>query len=470
MQNTKFDVIVIGAGSGGLNVAGFCNRIGLSVLLVDKSDAHIGGDCLNYGCVPSKALIHVAREVRAARGVSAFGVTTSGDIDVQKVMQYVREKQEILRTHENADHFRKLGMTVVLGEAKFSGPRSVMVENVEYHTRHIVLATGSRPRHLSLPGLTVPVFTTETIFSIATLPKHFVFIGGGPISLELGQAFSYLGSKVTIVHTGERILEKEDTAVSAYMREQLERDGVRFVFKAESQHVQDGELVVKTPQGEERMTCDAVFVGIGRELNIEGLQLEKAGIALTSQGKKIEVNEYLQTTNPHVWTVGDVAGNYQFTHAAEEHAKVVIRNMFSPLKTKFQARMAWVTYTQPEVATFGTSRADLEKAQTAFEVISVPLSDDDRGIVDSAPGFVQLHVGNGGRILGGTLVAPHAGEMVGELVLADYKKLTTADIFARVSPYPTASRVLRKAAGIYEAKKLTPFVQKILRVLFMWYR
>jgi pyruvate/2-oxoglutarate dehydrogenase complex dihydrolipoamide dehydrogenase (E3) component len=437
-------------------------------LLIDKSEEHIGGDCLNYGCVPSKALIHIARKVHSARSVAEFGITANGDVDVARVMNYVQEKQSVIREHENADHFRKLGMTVELGEARFTGQHSVAVNGTEYTARNIVLATGSRPRTLTLTGLeTATTYTNETVFTMQKLPRRFVFIGGGPISMELGQVFAFLGSKVTIVHSGERILEKEDAEVGTFMEQQLRAQGIEFVFSASPQKVEGDELVIATKdKGEVRVGFDALFIGIGRVLNIEGLDLEKAGIQLTEDKRKIIVNEYLQTTNPRIWTVGDVAGNYQFTHAAEEHAKVVINNMLNPFKKKFNAHMAWVTYTQPEIATFGRSHEELQKANVAHTVSTLSLSEDDRAIVDGAEGFIKVNIGTSGVILGGTLVAPNAGEIVAELILAENKKLTARDLFNRVAPYPTASRIIRKVMGQYEARRLKPWVQKLLTLLF----
>ncbi|NBV77251.1 NAD(P)/FAD-dependent oxidoreductase [bacterium] len=467
-QNShNVDIIVVGAGSGGLNVASFCNRIGLSVVLIDRSDEHIGGDCLNYGCVPSKALIHVAREVRAARSVSDFGLNVVGQVDIARIMQYVRDRQNIIREHEHAEYFRSKGIIVELGEASFTGERAVSINGTKYTAKNIVLATGSRPRPLLLPGFeTLPVYTNETIFSMTQLPKRFVFVGGGPISIELGQAFSFLGSEVTIVHSGSRILEKEAPEVSVFMEKQLREQGVSFVFDAKPLKVEGGDMAIQTKNGEKRIHCDAVFVGIGRVLNTENLDLEKAGIEKTADGSRLIIDEYLRTTNKRVWAVGDIAGNYQFTHAAEEHAKVVINNVINPLKKKFQTHMAWVTYTSPEVATFSRSHNELEKTGTMHEVVTVPLSEDDRAIIDSAEGFISLSIGARGRIFGGTLVAPNAGEIVGELILAESQGLSAIDLFNRVAPYPTASRIIRKAVGKHEGNRLTEWTKTILKILY----
>jgi len=472
IENPKaqtFDLIVIGAGSGGLNVAGFMNRAEFRVLIIDKSDANIGGDCLNFGCVPSKALIHVARLVQDAKKAETFGLRQEGKVDIQKVLAYVKEKQAIFRKHEDATYFRSLGMAVALGEGRFSGPQSVTVNGIEYQGKRIVLATGSRPRELRIPGIeTVTVYTNESVFNIKELPKRFLFIGGGPISVELGQAFSAFGSQVTIIHSGDRILSKEDPEVSHFMEAALRKEGIEIILNAEAKAISEGELIVTVKnEGERHLPLDALFSGIGRILNVEGLDLDKAGIALSADGQKLILDQYLRTTNKNVLAVGDIVGQHMFTHAAETHAALVIANLFSPFKKSLQPeRMAWVTYTNPEVATFGLSQDYLKKEKIRYESLSVPLTEDDRAIVDQSNGFIKLLVGKKGRVLGGTLVAPQAGEIVGELILAETKKLTVQDLFSRIAPYPTAARIIRRAAGVYLSRKLTARVKKLLHFLY----
>ncbi len=467
-----FDIIIIGAGSGGLNIAGFMNRIGLRVLLIDKKEESIGGDCLNFGCIPSKALIHIAREVHASTNATKFGFSTQGNVDIKKVMAYVKEKQAIIRVHENSEHFRSIGITVLLGTATFSGPRSVMINGKEYFGKKIVIATGSRPRHLDLDGTDqTKVYTNETIFDMEKLPSSFVFIGGGPISLEIGQAFAMLGSKVTIIHGGKYILEKEDPAVGAFMAKELALMGIDLILNAKplrfEQGSDGGELHVSTETGEKRVKANALFAGIGRVLNIENLELAKANIKLTTNAQQIIVDEYLRTTNPNVYTVGDVASGLMFTHAAELHASTIISNFFKPFNKKLNTEsFGWVTYTSPEIATFGLSAENLKKRKIKYEEVSSSLLEDDRAIVDESRGFLKLFVNSRGKLLGGTLVAPQAGEIIGELLLAKHKGLTVGDLFNRVAPYPTASRIIRKTAGIYQSQKLTFLAKKILR--FLW--
>ncbi|CAN5136536.1 hypothetical protein BH11PAT3_BH11PAT3_1520 [soil metagenome] len=477
-DTNNFDVIVIGAGSGGLNVAVFMNRIGLRVLLIDKTDERIGGDCLNFGCIPSKALIHVAREIYSGKKSEEAGFLTEENaaqgssegrkVNIKKVMAYIKEKQNIIRSHENAEHFRRLGMTVVLGEAKFDRERSVVVNDIRYHAKKIVLATGSRPRKLELPGIdAVRVYTNETVFDMEILPERFVFIGGGPISLELGQAFQMLGSKVTIVHGGKHILEKEDPDVSEFMEKELNSMGITIILNSKPIKFENGELIIKTLNEEISIRADALFAGIGRVLNIDNLDLENAKIKTSPDKTKLLVDAYLQTTNKNIMVAGDVAGGLMFTHAAEIHAKIVISNFFAIFKKKLHTgSFGWVTYTTPEIATFGSSAMDLKTSKIKYQEISSNLVEDDRAIVDESTGFLKLFVGSRGKLLGGTLIAPQAGEIIGELILAKSKNLKMADLFNRVAPYPTAARIIRKVAGNYESQKLTPKIMGILR--FLW--
>ncbi len=469
-QKNNFDIIVIGAGSGGLNVASFANRIGLKVLLVDKTDKSIGGDCLNSGCVPSKALIHVARSVREGRNLREFGIESIGALDMKAVMAYVNGRQEIFREHENADWFRKKGMQVVLGSAKFIARNKIIVGEVIYEGKRIVLATGSRPREISIPGMErVRVFNNENIFTIDFLPKNFVVIGGGPIGMEIGQAFQSLGSQVTILEQGEKFLPKEDRDITDVLYKRLLRDGVKILFNSQFKKInEDGMLVAEVGTEELLLPVDALFVGVGRQLNIEGLDLEKAGIELDKSGTKLNVDSYLLTTNKKIAVCGDLVGQYQFTHAAELHASVIIRNLFSPFKRKLNNKnLSWVTFTDPEIATFGLSSKELKEQGIEHETLVENFSDDDRAIIDGyRDGLLKINISKRGQILGGTMVAPNAGELAQELMLAQTHDMSVADLFAKIYPYPTATRINKRLAGNYLGRKLTDRSKIILRTLF----
>ncbi|MGH7799860.1 MAG: dihydrolipoyl dehydrogenase family protein [Thermodesulfobacteriota bacterium] len=466
----EYDIIIIGAGSGGLNIAGFMNRAGFKVLLIDKSDRRIGGDCLNSGCVPSKALIHVARLLKDAKEASRFGLTVNGKADIKRVLGYVKEKQEVIRVHENAEHFRKIGMDVVLGEARFAGPDSVTVGNETYRGKKIILATGSRPRKLNIPGVeNVKCETNETIFDLDKLPDHLVVIGGGPIGIELGQAFRHLGSKVTVVEMDSKFLPKESPEIAEVLRRRMESEGVNFIFNASVREFTSPNhaIIINKDNKETRIDFDTMLVSIGRDYNINGLSFEKAGIELEETGKRLKVDEYLRTTNNRVYVSGDVAGSYQFTHAAEVHAGVIINNFFSPFKKKLNNdHMAWVTYTSPEIATFGLNEEQLNQRGISYEKVVFDFNEDDRAIVDEAQyGKLLLFIAKD-RILGGSMVAENAGELSQELILANSSGLKLKHIFGKVYPYPTASRVNKRIISLYYANKLTPFAKRVLHFFY----
>ncbi len=473
-SNTKkeYDIIVIGAGSGGLNIAGFMNTVGFKVLLIDKSDKSIGGDCLNFGCVPSKAFIHVARQVADARASGDFGLDVRGDVDMKAVMDYVRSRQDIIREHENASHFREKGMDVALGYARFTGPQTVSVGEEEYTARKIVIATGSHPRELNLPGIEKvdTVYTNENIFSLEELPKKMAIVGAGPIGVELGQAFAMLGVEVSI--TGDTFLGKEDPEMASIVRKSLELLGVRIYEGYRPTKVQDAHtLVIGSGDSteEKEITFDVLLTSIGREFNTESLDLEKAGVEVDRRGA-VKVDRYLQTTNRRVVAIGDVIGQHLFTHAAEVHAGVIIKNFFAPffLKKKLNTdAMAWVTYTDPEIATFGLSEKTLKERNISYEVLQKDVADDDRAITDDARhGLLKVFVSKNGRVLGGTMVARNSGELAQELMLAQAGGMKISAFMKKVYPYPTATRVNRSLFLSHEAKKLTKRTKKILQWLF----
>jgi len=299
------DIIVIGAGSGGLNIAGFMNKAGFKVLLVDKKDETIGGDCLNFGCVPSKALIHVSRLANDSHAIEKFGLKSSGKIDLSKVMDYVKSKQDIIRTHENAEYFRSIGMDVVLGRAKFAGENSIELNGKKYRAKKIVIATGSIPRKLKIPGIDkVDFLTNETIFNLGVLPEKLLVIGGGPIGIELGQAFLGLGSKVCIIQNGPMFLPKEDPEIARVLYNKLLDEGMEIHFNTKPVEF-TGSNTVKLDSGK-IIEFSNILISIGRELSFESLNPDKAGIKTLNN--KLVLDAYLRTSNKNVFAVGDAAG------------------------------------------------------------------------------------------------------------------------------------------------------------------
>jgi len=460
MRHTTHDIIVIGAGSGGLTTAIFMQREGFRVLLVDRTKESFGGDCLNYGCVPSKALISLSKSYRG-----------TGENDIKTILDTVKKRQNIIRTHENPDYLQSIGIDIAIGDAVFTGKTSIEVDGTSYSAKKIVIATGSRPRPLTIPGSGLPpTYTNESVFSMTQLPKEFVFIGGGPIAIELGQAFNRLGSHVTIIQSSDRILPREDPEVSQLIRDVLEADGVTIITNAAVQEIKDGGLIIKTGDDELRtINADAVFVAIGRIPNLEQLQLNKAGIKQDDKGSVV-LDSTLRTTNKAVFVIGDAAGKEMFTHVAELQAQLVLRNFFSPFKKSYQSeKLGWTTFTDPEVSTFGLSKQQLGKAHMAFEEVSVSLADDDRAITEDATnGFLKIFVSKKGHILGGTMVGNRSGEVTSELLLMMHSNISLGAVLSKPFPYPISSRVIQTAAREFSAKTL--YSSRTQRLLHFLYR
>ena len=473
-QSPMYDIIVIGAGSAGLSVALPMHEFGFKVLLIDKTDHQMGGDCLNDGCVPSKSLIHVAKQVYQAKKSQTFGMQLSGKVDMSKVMAYVKERQDIIREHENAAFFRKMGIDVALGLAKFVSANEVEVSGKVYKGKKIVIATGSRPKKLRIPGIEqVKWLDNRGIFDIDFLPDKLLVIGGGPIGIELSQAFSRLGSQVSVVHNKAHILNKEEPEITSILQDRLQLEGIIFYLQAEVLSFSDPNTVVIRQENHQlALTFDAVLVAAGREMNIESLQLSAAGIA--TENGKIQVNEHLHTSNKQVFVCGDVAGDLQFSHAAEYQATILLNNFLSPLKKPLDNKhMSWVTFTDPEVATFGYSQKDLQDKKIAFDKLSLDFGEDDRAVVeDYQYGKLILYVepkkllNQNPQILGGTMIAPNAGELIQELIFANTAGIGSEALFKKIYPYPTASAVNKRIILNKKREQLTPFVKKVLQTLY----
>ena len=473
-NSNESDIIVIGAGSGGLSVGLFLAKVGIKVTMIVKSDKDVGGECLNDGCVPSKALIHVARQIRAAREAQSFGIKLSGEVDIQKAIGYVHAQQEIIRKHENAEWLTEQGINVVLGEASFAGKTEVEVNGKVFSAKKIILATGSKPRKLKIEGVEkVNYFDNENIFHISQLPKKLLVVGGGPIGIEIAQAMQRLGSEVTVVEEGNGILTHDHKTLTSILLKRLQEEGIIFHFDVSLQKFSSPiEAVLKKKNGKEfSVSFDAVFVGIGRVLLLEPLQLAKAGIEVKDH--KIIVDDQLRTTNKDVMVCGDVAGDLQFSHAAEFHGRIILNNLFSPLNKKINNdHMSWVTFTDPEIATFGLNEKQLKDRSIRYEKLEQDFSDDDRAVTDNYRyARTILYISKGGffkkeKILGGTMIAPRAGELIQELILANTLGLSINSIFNKIYPYPVATRINQQLIVRHKQKTLTSGLIKLLHIAF----
>ncbi|MBZ9730868.1 NAD(P)/FAD-dependent oxidoreductase [Salegentibacter sp. JZCK2] len=475
MKEKTYDLIVIGAGSGGLGAALGMQQLGMDVLLIDRNAKSIGGECLNTGCVPSKALIHLGKQLHQAKLSTALGLEISGKVDIKKIKAYIKGKQDVIKEHENIDYLKEKGLDIALGEASFNSENSVKLNNKIFKGRNIVIATGSSPRIINIPGTDdIPIFTNDSIFEINFIPKNFVFIGAGPVSLELGQAFSRLGSKVYIIDRGEHILKKEDSKISTILKNRLKKEGIQFFFNAEVAKVEGKYAILKKSIGEEEsIPVDAIFMGLGRILNFDSLALEKGGIK-TEKGKII-INKKLQTTNKRVFVSGDAADNLKFSHAAEMHNMLLINNFISPLKKKLDFKhFPWVTFTDPEVATFGFNENQLKKQNIKYIRLESNFKEDDRAITDDYE-YGQLivfiekkrfNLGNA-KILGGSMIAPNAGEIIQELILANTAGIKLNDFMNKIYPYPTAANIHKSLFRQSLVEQLKPWMKTIIK---KWYR
>ena len=452
MAIKKYDIIIIGGGSAGLGALGMAEELGWTPLMIDKEEAHIGGDCLNFGCVPSKALIHIAKQFHGARKSSQFGMEVKGKADMKKILDYVHSKQAVIRAHESADYLRSKGVELEIGVASFIDENTLQVGEKQFTADHFLIATGSRPRHIPFKGIEhVKVFTNENLFyEMNELPDRLLVVGGGPIGCEMAQTFQRFGSQVTIIDMADRILNKEREDYSQILAAQLKKEGVTIHNQTklmEFSNSNTAKVDIKG-QGEVDIEFDAVLMAIGRVLNLEELNLEKAGIQTDERGRMI-LDDCLRTSNKKVFASGDAAGKYQFSHGAEMHTKLLHHNFKSNFSKSHDAKyLSWVTFTQPEIATFGYTEKHLQDNKIEYWRQDQDFSKDDRAIVDEyAYGKITLFLtpktfwNNKRKIIGGSIIAPNAGELMQELTLAMEAELPIDVIYEKIYAYPVASRI-----------------------------
>ncbi len=448
----KVDICVIGAGSGGLSVAAGASQMGASTALIERGK--MGGDCLNYGCVPSKALLAAGHAAQAVRGGGRFGVRAAAPaIDSGGVYGHVRGTIAAIAPNDSVERFEGLGVTVIQSSARFTGPREIAADGYRITARRIVIATGSSPVVPPVAGLgDVPYLTNETIFDLGQVPAHLIVIGGGPVGIEMAQAHRHLGARVTVVEMFS-ILASDDPELVDVVRARLAGEGIDLregVTVARVEKAGNGVAVVIAGNGaEDRVQGSHVLIAAGRRPNVGGLDLEKAGIAYSPAG--IQVDARLRTTNRRVFAIGDVAGGYQFTHMAGYHAGIVLRNALFRLPARVDTHaVPWVTYTAPELAQVGLTEDRARKQAGDIRVLRWPFAENDRARAErETDGLVKVITTPRGRILGAGIVGAHAGELIHAWVLAIGQKIKIGAVAGMIAPYPTLGEANKRAAGSF---------------------
>ena len=452
IEKIKADIAIIGAGSGGLSLAAGAAQMGAKVVLIEKGK--MGGDCLNYGCVPSKALIAAGDAAETVRTAAKFGVNGHEPvIDFARVNAHVHDVIAGIAPNDSVERFEGLGVQVIQAAAEFTSKSEVAAGAYRIKARRFVIATGSSAFIPPIPGIDeVPYLTNETIFSLTERPDHLIVIGGGPIGIEMAQAHRRLGVRVTLLE-GATIMGKDDLEAVAVVRARLIKEGIDIREQAMVQSVirdGNGVSVLTTQSGKsERVDGSHILLAVGRRANIGGLGLDDAGIAYLPHG--ITVDNRLRTTNKRVFAVGDVAGGYQFTHMAGYHAGIVIRNALFNIPAKLDERaVPWVTYTDPELAQVGLSEAAADERGIEATAVAFPFAEIDRARAErQTEGFIKAVINKKGRILGATIVGRHAGELLLPWVLAVQKGLKASDLAALIAPYPTLGEISKRVAGAY---------------------
>jgi len=471
----RYNLVVIGAGTAGLVTAAGAAGLGARVALVERS--LLGGDCLNVGCVPSKVMIRSSRAVEDIRSASQFGVSgdASPEVDFSAVMERMRKLRAQISHHDSARRFRDLGVDIFLGEGRFSGPDRVTVDDSTLHFKKAVIATGAKPAQPPIEGLKEAGFlTNETVFTLTQRPDHLAMVGGGPIGCELSQAFCRLGTRITLIEAGSQFLSREDPDAAAIIAETFRNEGIDVRLATQLKKVtsdRDKKRLYLERDGQDAtLDVDEVFVGVGRAPNLKGLNLEAAGVEYTHRG--VAVNDNLQTTNSRIYAAGDICMNWKFTHAADAAARIVIQNALFLGRKKLSAlTMSWCTYTDPEVAHVGMYQQDAREQGLQVETFLRPLEQVDRGLIDGEVGFVKVLVQKGSdRILGATIVARHAGEMIGEITLAMVAGVGLKTLSGVIHPYPTQAEAVKQIGDLYSRTRLSPFVKKLLSTWLTWTR
>ncbi len=471
----RYNLVVIGAGTAGLVTAAGAAGLGAKVALIERS--LMGGDCLNVGCVPSKGVISAARAAAAVRNAGEFGVNVpvGVQVDFAAAMRRMRRLRARISPNDSAKRFRDLGVDVYFGDARFISSDTIEVAGAKLNFKRAVIATGARAAAPPIPGLdAVEYLTNETLFSLTELPRRLGVIGAGPVGCEMAQSFAQFGSEVFLVESEHGILPREDRDAAEIVQRRMIRDGVRRLC--------DGRTLVIKSSGGIRLTneslgsrydesVDQLLIAVGRTPNVENLNLEAVGVEY--HGKGVTVNERMQTTNPRIYAAGDVCSSYQFTHAADFMARIVIQNaLFKGRKKSTSLVIPWCTYSSPELAHVGMYEHEAKEQNIPVDTYIQKFHDVDRAILDGEDeGFVKVHVKKGtDKILGATIVASHAGDMISEISLAMTHGLGLGKIGSTIHPYPTQAEAIRKLGDQFSRTRLTPLVKSLFRKWLAWTR
>jgi len=474
MSKYDYNIIVIGGGSAGLVSSYIAAAVKAKVALIEKHK--MGGDCLNTGCVPSKALIRSAKMLSYARRAKEFGFKkVEVEFDFKDVMQRVHDVIKAVEPHDSRERYTKLGVDSIEGAAKITSPHSVEVSGKTLTARSIIVATGARPLVPPIPGLDkIDYLTSDNVWDLKELPSRLVVLGGGPIGSEMAQAFSRLGADVTLVEMAPQILIREDEEVIKLVTEKFTKEGIKVLANHKAKEFKGNKLICEYEGKDVTVEFDKVIVALGRKANVTGFGLEELGVEIRKAGT-IEANPFLQTNIPSIYVCGDVTGPYQFTHTAAHQAWYACVNaLFSPFK-KFKADYSvipWATFTDPEVARVGLNEKDAKAANILYEVTTYGIDDLDRAIADSeAHGFVKiLTVPGKDKILGVTIVGTHAGDLIAEYILAMKHNLGLNKILGTIHIYPTLAEANKYAAGNWKKAHVPACAMKILEKFHAWRR
>lgn len=472
-HKTDYDLCIIGGGAAGLVAAAGAATLGAKVILVEKKA--LGGDCLHYGCIPSKTLIHSAKVARTIRDAERFGIPAQTPlIGLPAVMQRVQSVIKHIEPNDSPERFAALGVEVVFGAGRFTAPDVFAVNDRLLYAKKFVIATGTRPAIPPLAGLDqTPYLSNETLFSVQEDIRHLLILGAGPIGCEMAQSLARLGSRVTLFDLAPRLLPREDEDMSAVVSAQFKQEGIDLhlgiqVIKVERHNDEVRVLLEHPKQGQYWLSCSHLLIAAGRKANLENLGLEMAGIELNN-GRLI-LDARLRTSNKNIYACGDVAGPYLFTHMAEHQAGVVLRNALFHWPGKVQTRnIPWCTYTDPELARVGLSESDAQQQGIAHRVYRFPFADIDRAVTEGETvGMAKIITTPRGKLLGACIVGPHAGELIAEYVLAISKGMKAGDLSNTIHIYPTLAQINRRVADQRLKEALTPKRKQWLKWIFGW--